>query len=234
MKPEPSLPCGWSNASAKGITDPIWESCIDHSYDMEKAGFSLLAGVVRCDPGILQGDWVAYRDCSTHKQLHKDVLYKERAKILEVGHSPKDSATTEWEEPDPVTGVMTHSLLNNREVWHLDKQACFTLGAGEDHTKPNSIELSPNRDLYIVAGYKENREKIKHTLEMIHIDNKDMRPIEQYGPAFIKRKENGQLYKSQMFRSCTNSIKENTWERDYGVNIKETSGWNSPKCCKLD
>jgi hypothetical protein len=188
---------------------------------MEKAGFGLLAmlqrswaTVVRRDPGISQGDWVAYRDCSTHKQLRKDVLYEGRAKILEVGRSPKDSATAEWYEPDPVTGVMTHTPLDNGEVWHLDKRACFTLAAGEDHTKPNSIESSPNRDLYIVAGCDENGEKIKLTLEMIHIDDEDMHPIEQYGPAFIKRNEKGQLYKSQMFRSCTNSIKENAWERE--------------------
>jgi hypothetical protein len=78
-------------ASAKGITVPIWESCINHSHDMEKAGFGLLAmlqrgwaTVVRRNPRILQGDWVAYRNCSTHKQLRKDVLYKRRAKILEV------------------------------------------------------------------------------------------------------------------------------------------------------
>jgi hypothetical protein len=140
---------------------------------------------------------VAYKDCSTHKQLCKDVLYKERAKILEVGCSPKDSATAEWYEPDPVTGVMTHTLLDNGEVWHLDKWACFMLATGEDHTKPNSIESAPNRDLYIVAGCDKNGE-IKLTLEMIHIDDEDMHPIKQYGPAFIKRNENRQLYKSQI------------------------------------
>jgi hypothetical protein len=199
-------------ASAKGITVPIWESRIDHSHDMEKAGFGLLAmlqrswaTVVRHDPGISQGDWVAYRDSSTHKQLRKDVLYEGRAEVLEVGRSPKDSATAEWYEPEPITGVMTHTPLDNGEVWHLDKRACFTLAAGEDHTKPNSIESSPNRDLYIVAGCDENGEKIKLTLEMIHFDE-DMRPVEQYGPAFIKRNENGRLYKSQMFRSCTKSL----------------------------
>jgi hypothetical protein len=126
-----------------------------------------------------------------------------------------------WYEPDPVMGVMTYTLLDNGEVWHLDKRAYLMLGIGEDHTKPNSIESSPNRDLYIVARCNKKGEKIKLTLEMIHIDNKDMHPIEQYGPAFIKRNENGRLYKSQMFRSYTNSIKENTWERDYGINLKE-------------
>jgi hypothetical protein len=59
---------------------------------------------------------VAYRDCSTHKQLHKDVLYEGRAKILEVGCSPKDFATAEWYEPDPITGVMTHTPLDNGKV----------------------------------------------------------------------------------------------------------------------
>jgi hypothetical protein len=133
----------------------------------------------------------------------------------------KDSAMAEWYELDPITGVMTHTPLDNGEVWHLDKWVCFMLAAGEDHTKPNSIESSPIRNLYIIAECDENGEKIKLTLEMIHIDNKDMCPIEQYGPAFIKRNKNGQLYKSQIFRSCTNSIKENIWERDYGVDLKE-------------
>jgi hypothetical protein len=69
-------------ASAKGITIPIWELHINHTHNIKKAGFCLLAMlqrswaiVVRRDPGILQEDWVAYRNCSTHKQLCKDVLY---------------------------------------------------------------------------------------------------------------------------------------------------------------
>jgi hypothetical protein len=164
---------------------------------------------------------VVYRDYSTHKELCKDVLYKRRAKILEVGRSPKDSAMAEWYEPDPVMGVMTYTPLDNGEVWHLDKWACFMLTAGEDHTKPNSIELSRNSKLYIVSECNKNGEKIKLTLEMIHIDDEELCPIKQYRPAFIKKNENGQLYKSQMFRSCTNSIKENAWERDYGIDLKE-------------
>jgi hypothetical protein len=52
-----------------------------------------------------------------------------------------------------------------------------------------------------------------------------MRPTEQYGPAFIKRNENSRLYQAQMFRSCINSIKENAWVRDYGVDLE--------KVCKL-
>jgi hypothetical protein len=77
-------------ASAKGITVPIWESRINHSHDIEKMGFGLLAmlqrswaTIVRRDPEIVPGDWVAYRDCSSQKQLHKDVLYEGRAKVLE-------------------------------------------------------------------------------------------------------------------------------------------------------
>jgi hypothetical protein len=133
---------------------------------------------------------MAYRDCSTYKQLCKDVLYEGRAKILEVGCSPKDSVMAEWYEPDPVTGVMTHTSLDNGEVWHLDKRACFMLTTREDHTKPNSIELSPNKNLYIFAGCNENREKIKLTFEMIHIDDKKMCFVEQYRLAFIKKNKN--------------------------------------------
>jgi hypothetical protein len=203
-------------ASAKEITVPIWEFCIDHSHDMEKMGFGLLAmlqrswaTVVRRDPEIAPGDWVAYKDCSSQKQLRKDVFYKGRAKVLEVGHLPKDSATAKWYEPDPITGIMTHAPLANGKVWHLDKQACFTLSAGEDNTKPNIVESSPDRDLYVVARHDENGDKIKLSLRMIHMDDENMHPVEQYGPSFIKRNENGRLYKCQMFRACNNSIKEN-------------------------
>jgi hypothetical protein len=52
-----------------------------------------------------------------------------------------------------------------------------------------------------------------------------MRLTEQYGLAFIKRNENSRLYQAQMFRSCINSIKENVWVRDYGVDLE--------KVCKL-
>jgi hypothetical protein len=48
-----------------------------------------------------------------------------------------------------------------------------------------------------------------------------MRPIEQYRLAFIKRNENSKLYQAQMFRSCSNSIKENIWVRDYGVDFEK-------------
>jgi hypothetical protein len=195
---------------------------------MEKMGFGLLAmlqrswaTVVRQDPEIAPGDWVAYRDCSLQKQLRKDVLYEERAKVLEVGHLPKDSATAEWYEPDLIMGIMTHAPLANGEVWHLDKQACFMLSAGEDNTKPNIVELSPDRDLYVVAGRDENGDKIKLSLRIIHMDDENMHPVEQYGPSFIKRNENRHLYKCQMFRACYNSIKENAWVRDYGIDLKE-------------
>jgi hypothetical protein len=195
---------------------------------IEKMGFSLLAmlqhswaTVIRQDPEIAPGDWVAYRDCSSQKQLRKDVLYKGRAKVLKVGHLPKDSTTAEWYEPDPITGIITHAPLANGEVWHLDKRACFTLSAREDNTKPNVVESSLDRDLYVVTGCNENGDKIKLSLKMIHMDDKDMRPVEHDGPSFINRNENGRLYKCQMFRACSSSIKENTWVRDYGIDLKE-------------
>jgi hypothetical protein len=48
-----------------------------------------------------------------------------------------------------------------------------------------------------------------------------MHPTEQYGPAFIKRNENSRPYQAQMFRTCTNSIKENAWVRDYSVDLEQ-------------
>jgi hypothetical protein len=82
-------------------------------------------------------------------------------------------------------------------------------------------DFGPSFVKNIVAGCDENRDKIKLSLRMIHMDDKDMRPVEQYGPSFIPRNEKGRLYKCQMFRACNNSTKENTWVRDYGIDLKE-------------
>jgi hypothetical protein len=86
---------------------------------------------------------VAYRDCSTHKQLRKDVTYKGRAKVLKVGKALIDSATVKWYEPDPVRGTMAHKPLDNGEVWHLDKRACYTFIHGDDLNSPNTINPLP-------------------------------------------------------------------------------------------
>jgi hypothetical protein len=133
----------------------------------------------------LPGDWVAYRDCSIHKQLRKDVIYEGRAKVLKV----------------------------------------LTLTQGDNLNSPNTINLLPTQDVYLVTGGDEEGYKIKTTLEQILTIEEDIRPTEQYGPAFIKKNENSRLHQAQMFRSCINSIKENAWVRDYGVDLE--------KVCKL-
>jgi exonuclease III len=85
------------------------------------------------------------------------------------------------------------------------------------------------RDLHALPVGSSNRAatrvalhqyKVKTTLEQICINDEDMRPTEQYGPAFIKRNENSRLYQAQMFRTCINSIKENAWIRDYSVDLE--------------
>jgi hypothetical protein len=43
----------------------------------------------------------------------------------------------EWYEPDPVMGVMTYTPLDNGEVWHLDKWACFI------HDRATEVWLVP-------------------------------------------------------------------------------------------
>jgi hypothetical protein len=79
----------------------------------------------------------------------------------------------------------------------------------------------PTRDVYLVTGRDEEGYKIMTTLEQILTIEEDMRPMEQYGPAFIKRNDNSGLYQAQMFRSCINSIKENAWVRDYGMDLEK-------------
>jgi hypothetical protein len=61
--------------------------------------------------------------------------------------------------------------------------------------------------------------KIKRTPRDILLDEEDMHPTEQYGPAFIKCNQNSQLYAAQMLCSCIPYIKVNTWERDYAINL---------------
>jgi hypothetical protein len=78
------------------------------------------------------------------------------------------------------------------------ERRCFKLISGEDNTKPNMVELTPSKDLYVVTGCNKDGEKIKLFLGMIHMNNEDMHPVKQYGLAFIKKNENGQLYKCQI------------------------------------
>jgi hypothetical protein len=65
------------------------------------------------------------------------MTYKGRAKILDVGAAAKDSATTEWYEMDPAIGSMVYKPLDNGEVWHLDKRACYALTQGDNLNSPN-------------------------------------------------------------------------------------------------
>jgi hypothetical protein len=148
------------------------------------------------------------------------MTYEGRAKILDVGAAAKDSATAEWYEMDPAIGSMVHKPLDNREVWHLDKRACYALTQGDNLNSSNVINSLPICDVYLVTGINEDGYKVKTTLEQICI-NEDMRPTEQYGPAFIKRNKNSRLYQAQMFKICINSIKENAWVRDYSVDLEQ-------------
>jgi hypothetical protein len=120
---------------------------------------------------------------------------------------------------------MANKPLDNGEVWHLDKRACYTLTQGDNLNSPNTINPLPTQNIYLVTGRDEEGYKIKTTLEQILTIEEEMRPTEQYGRAFIKRNENSRLYQAQMFRSCINSIKENAWVRDYRVDLE--------KVCKL-
>jgi hypothetical protein len=149
------------------------------------------------------------------------MTYEGRAKILDVGAAAKDSAIAEWYEMDPAIGSMVHKPLNNGEVWHLDKRACYALTQGDNLNFPNVINPLPIRDVSLVTRIDEDGYKVKTTLEQICINDEDICPTEQYGPAFIKRNENSRLYQAQMFRTCINSMKENARVRDYSVDLEQ-------------
>jgi hypothetical protein len=51
-------------------------------------------------------------------------------------------AVTNWyaDEMDPAIGSMVHKPLDNGEVWHLDKRACYALTQGDNLNSPNVIK----------------------------------------------------------------------------------------------
>jgi hypothetical protein len=83
------------------------------------------------------------------------------------------------------------------------------------------MDTDPLRDLYIVEGVNDDGGKIIFPLGDIRIDDEDMRPVEQYGPSFIKRNENGRIYRCHTYRTTKNTIKVNAWERDYTIDLKQ-------------
>jgi hypothetical protein len=129
------------------------------------------------------------------------MTYKGRAKILDVGAAAKDSATAEWYEMDPAIGSMVHKPLDNGEVWHLDKKACYALTQGDNLNSPKVINPLLIHDVYLVTQIDEDGYKVKITLEQICINDEDMHLTEQYRPAFIKRNKNCRLYQAQMLAS---------------------------------
>jgi hypothetical protein len=107
----------------------------------------------------------------------------------------------------------------NEEAWHLDKKYCYRVDKGWDTRTLNYISSNPGEDTYLIIGVDDNGNKIKVTPGEILIDEEDMCPTEQYGPEFIKHNYNSKLYKAQLLQACINTIKVNTWVRDYNINL---------------
>jgi hypothetical protein len=175
--------------------------------------------VVRRNPTINNGDRIGYYDGSSTKQARKNTLWEGRGKVIQTGNSPEDSVTTDWYSFDWNSETLIRDPLPNDEALHLDRKYCYKLKKGFDLRNPNRVDSNPEQDTYIVTGVDEDGLKIKRTPQDILLNEKDMHPMEQYGPAFIKRNQNSQLYVAQMLRSCIPYIKVNTWERDYGINL---------------
>jgi hypothetical protein len=51
---------------------------------------------------------------------------------------------------DLAISSMVYKPLDNREVWHLDKRACYALTQGDSLNSPNVINPLPIRDVYLV------------------------------------------------------------------------------------
>lgn len=212
-------------ANKQGTEVPLWESRLDHSQALKTLGFNTLAllqgawaNVLRRDPQLKEGDWVAYMEEADSTSQQTDTLCDGRARVLAAPPAKEDKITAEWYEPNWDTGHMEHNPLPNGEAWHMPKSKCFHLTDGHRLDSPNKLSSRPE-DLYVVAGTNDEGEKVRLRPAEIHLDEEDMRPTEQYGPAFIKRNENSRLYKAQMFRTHVPYIKVNAWARDWGIDV---------------
>jgi hypothetical protein len=177
------------------------------------------ANVVRHNPEIQQGDWVAYYNGESKKG---DTLWPGRAKVIDPGHSHKDKVVVDWYGLNGNTEALTlEPPQDGEEAWHLDRKFCYKVSQGyNSHTK-NMVDSNPTHDTYLVISTNKERDKIKVTPENILLDEQNMRPAEKYGPAFIKRNQNSSLYGAQMLRSCINKIKPNKWAENYGINLSK-------------
>jgi hypothetical protein len=204
---------GFKPSSGKGMPRgtevPLWESRLDHSHDITTTtGMKLLAmlqgawsTVVRRNPTINNGDWIGYYDGSSTKQARKDTLWEGRGRVIQTGDSPEDSVTTDWYSFDWNSETLIRDPLPN-EAWHLDRKYFYKLEKGFNLRNPNRVDSNPEQDTYIVTRVDEDGLKIKRTPRGIL--------LEQYGPAFVKRNQNSQLYAAQMLHSCIPYIKVNT------------------------
>jgi hypothetical protein len=101
----------------------------------------------------------------------------------------------------------------------LGQKYCYWVDKGWDTRTPNYISSNPGKDIYLIIRVDDDGNKIKVTLGEILIDEEDMRLTKQYSLEFIKCNYNSKLYKAQLLRACINTIKVNTWVRDYNINL---------------
>lgn len=196
---------------------PLWESRLDHSHDITaltgNRTLAMLQGawsvVVRRHLSPKPGEWIAYYDDSSTKKKLRDHTYDGRAKVVCAPTSVEDTITADWYIQDQ--GRWAIEPLPPNTYWHLEPKKCY-------RTDNMAISSHPHSDLYLTVENSEGG-KTKLKLEEILLDEEDMRPAEEYGPAFIKRNQNSKLYKAQLLRTCKTGIKVNAWERDYEVNL---------------
>ena len=206
---------------------PLWESRVDHSENINaQINSPLLAAfqqawttIVRRNPTLHAGDWVAYANSEEPGKSTADKVYDGRALIVEVDNNQNSST---WFDRDPDMGLFSKDSLEDNKYWHMSNKKCYKLEFPATDLSPNRITETNQKSLYINIGPpRDGAELIKLTLEDILAQEDEPMPGEKFGPAFLKKVDNSRLYTAQLFRKHNFYIKENKWALKYNININK-------------
>ncbi len=227
--------------SARAETDiNLWESRIDHSANIVKhiqsPTLAMLqanwATVIRREPTFKVGDWVAYSNEEEPNMRFRDKVYKGRAILTAIPTDGGDEIVGDWYEWDPPSAKYVLQPPQEGEAWHFPIKKCFLINKASLVVQETEIAPPLPDQLYMVtASNITNGDKSKSRVSDILVDEEEPRPLEKFGPAFIKRNTNSKLASAQLLRADTTNIKVNKWVSTYGIELSELHGMYQKTFC---
>lgn len=115
---------------------------------------------------------------------------------------------------------MQHNPLPNQQKWHLPTKKCYRVA--EDNRKSPNIIAHTDPAEVAVTVYDDKDCKQRITIKDLLTLEEEPRPLEQFGPAFVKKCDNSILAKAQLLRAETKYIKPNKWVEKYNIDLAET------------